>query len=698
MNLKFNISTYRGRSILIEYIWKKGNVSTITYSTNFIKFKSKFRNAAEEIEKNINVIISILSKINENKISVEVAEIDLLKCIDDLKKYTSVDIKCSDFRLIQTTACNPSFKIAVLDHNGNSVAKIVYDNLKCTTHYYKEYSNFVDKYPSTAELLRIRLECVKDIFNKTILTDDCIDFICGEICLIEKESCFKVTYDPDYYRGGIYFILNLIKKEKENHLELHGEETYNTEFSSYELEDVRDEKEVWVKDDVIKPKQDENSSNKRTDLTFKDVIGMDEVKDKLNDVILQVKNADRYQAWNIKPIKGILLYGPSGTGKSYISEAFANEIDAKFFPLSTADLMNKYLGESAKSIRTKFEEARKHNLSILYIDEIDAIASKRDNYETNKEKNATLNELLVQMSSPENDNIIMVFATNMIDLLDPAFLRSGRCDFKIEVPLPDFECRKGILELNSKGRPISDDVDFEKIARNMSGMNCADVSHVANEAARIALKQDKEVIEAIDFDKAFEEMLCGSKSKTKRLNEKEKEVVAIHETGHLLANEIYKVNKTKKISILPRGNTLGFVLHANEDENDKFLNSKEELLNQIRVCLAGRAAEEIFFGDVTTGASNDIEKANNIATDMVTKYGFVKELGLTTYNMNNPMSLEIVKPYIEEILADCYSDVVNMLNVNKHIVEHFSNILKDKEELNANEIKEALCLSSTNLN
>lgn len=443
---------------------------------------------------------------------------------------------------------------------------------------------------------------------------------------------------------------------------------------------------------------EEEVEGKRTNLTFNDVVGMDEVKEKLNDVIDQFKNIEKYKAWNIKPIRGILLYGPSGTGKSFISEAFANEIDAKFFPLSSADIMSKYLGESGKAIRKKFEEARKHPLSIIYIDEVDSIAAKRDGHENNKERNATLNELLVQMASPMNENIVMVFATNMLDLLDPAFLRSGRCDFKIEVPLPDFECRKGILELNSKNRPLADDVDFDKIARNMSGMNCADMSQVANEAARMALKANKDCIEQSDFEKAFEEMVCGAKSKTKRINDKEKDIVAIHETGHLFANEIYKVNKTKKISILPRGTTLGFVLHANEDEDDKFLNTREELLNRIKVSLAGRAAEEVFFGDITTGAHNDLEKANKIATSMVCDYAFVDELGLSIFdlkNINNLSSMNRIQAHIDKILLDCYNEVVTMIQFNKDKIRQFANILKEKEEMNIDEINEALSIGET---
>ena len=228
----------------------------------------------------------------------------------------------------------------------------------------------------------------------------------------------------------------------------------------------------------------------------------------------------------------------------------------------------------------------------------------------------------------------------------------------------------------------------------MSGMNCADMAQVANEGARIALKQNKDQIDMCDFEQAFEEMVCGLQTKTKQLSELEKDYVAIHETGHLFANEVYKVNKTKKISILPRGTTLGFVMHVNEEDNDKWLHSKDELLNQIKVCLAGRAAEDVFYGDVTTGASNDLEKANKIANNMVTQYAFVEELGLSTFDMRNPFSLTIVQKYVDAILRDCYAEVKQMIIENKDNIREFANVLKEKEEMVLEEIMETLNLET----
>lgn len=571
----------------------------------------------------------------------------------------------------------------------DSKTKIAYvacvEQVGAIISYTNEFDEFAKTHKETAHNIDKILSSLDDVFKHGDIENN-IELVRFPMALLEA---YPFMLHLDYVEDTIS---SKIKRNMYG-LQFHYPEENNRAIGSI-MSSKGDVPSMLGVDNFMlgsrKKNESEKKEPKRTSLTFNDVVGMHEVKDKLRDVIDQFKNAEKYKAWNIKPIKGIILYGPSGTGKSYISEAFANEIDAKFFPLSTADIMSKYLGESGQNIRKKFEEARKHPLSIIYIDEIDAVAAKRDGSENNKERNATLNELLVQMASPENDNVVMVFATNRLDILDPAFLRSGRCDFKIEVSLPDFECRKGILEINSKGRPIAEDVDFEKIARNMSGMNCADMAHVANEAARKAIKAGKDIIEVEDFEKAFEEMVCGAKSETKRLVDKEKEIVSIHETGHLFANEIFKVNKTKKISILPRGTTLGFVMHANEEDDDKFLQSKEELLNRIRVCLAGRAAEEVFFGDVTTGAANDLEKANGIVEAMICNYGLVEELGLSTFDGKNPFVINLIQEYKNKILDQCYKDVINMVVENKDRMQEFAEVLKEKEEMTGEEIEAIL--------
>lgn len=317
------------------------------------------------------------------------------------------------------------------------------------------------------------------------------------------------------------------------------------------------------------------------------------------------------------------------------------------------------------------------------MDEVDAIANKRSK-DDRALKNSTLNELLVQMSSSDNQNIFMIFATNMFDMLDPAFLRSGRVDFKIEVGLPDYNMRKGILELHSKNRPLDDDVDLAAIAKDMSGKNCADVKLVANEAARSALKQHKDKISQKHFIDAYEEMIVGLPDKNRNFEAKERHITAIHETGHLLANILLDNNtEIKSVSILPRGSVLGYV-HAEDKNMDKYLDTKTGLLNKIKQLLAGRAAEELMLGEITTGAANDLEVANNIARNMVMKYGMSDEFGFV---VDDELSKEKATDVVRGMLDDCYQDVKGLLNEHTEILVKISEELEDKEELSEDEIR-----------
>lgn len=420
---------------------------------------------------------------------------------------------------------------------------------------------------------------------------------------------------------------------------------------------------------------------------FSDVVGMDKIKERLNDVIHQFKNEEIYEKWHIEPIRSILLYGPSGTGKSFIAEALANEIDAVFIKYSASDIFHQYVGESEAAVRRLFDEARRRNCkTVIFMDEVDAVANKRSQ-DDNACKNSILNELLVQMSSPDNKNIFMIFATNMVDMLDPAFLRSGRVDFKIEVALPDYNMRKGILELNSQNRPLDDDVDLSAIAKIMSGKNCADVKLVANEAARSALKQHKDKISQKHFRDAYEEMVVGLPDKNRNFELKERHVTAVHETGHLIANILLDNNsEVKSISILPRGSVLGFV-HSEDKNIDKYLDTKTELFNKIRVLLAGRAAEELMLGEITTGAANDLEVANNIARNMVIKYGMSDEFGFVTDIKYDIISKEKATNVIREMLKTCYKEVKFLLKEYRDMLVKISEELEDKEELNEAEIK-----------
>ena len=441
-----------------------------------------------------------------------------------------------------------------------------------------------------------------------------------------------------------------------------------------------------------------NNTKKHSTHKFEDVIGMDKVKDKLYDVIDQFKNFEKYKKWQVKPIKAVLLYGSPGTGKTYISEALANEIDAEFEQLNISDIFQKYIGESEKVIRDLFEDARKREgNTVIFLDEIDSIAKKRHSGESAEARNSILNELLAQMSNSNNDKIFLIFATNVINLLDPAFLRSGRVDFKIEVPLPDINARKGILELNSKKRPMSEDVDLYAIAKDMSGRNCADVELVANEAARRALKAGKECVEQEDFINAYEEQVVGSPDKDRNFEEFERKLAAVHEVGHLITNHYLCEHRTiKRISILPRGGMLGFV-HYENSAVDKYLSTKKELVNNIISVLAGRAAEEVIYGkdNVTTGASNDIEVANDYARSLVTEYGMDEEFGFVTPYKDDLLTEAKATKRVKQILEECYNTAIDFILMHKDEVEHISELLLANEELDEEEIQSVFDILKT---
>ena len=438
-----------------------------------------------------------------------------------------------------------------------------------------------------------------------------------------------------------------------------------------------------------KQKQESQKNKNLSNHKFEDVVGMDKIKDKLYDIIDQFKNEEKYKAWHIKPIRAILLYGSPGTGKTYISEALANEIDATFIQKNISDILQKYIGESEKQIKNLFEDAReREGKTVIFIDEIDSIAKKRNSSETSEARNSVLNELLSQMSSQNNEKIFLIFATNALNLLDSAFLRSGRVDFKIEVPLPDFNARKGILELYSNKRPLSEDVNLDEIAKDLSGRNCADVELVANEAARRALKAGKEYIEQIDFKEAFEEQVVGAPDKDRNFEELERKITAVHEVGHLLADKLVCTHSTvKRISILPRGGMLGFV-HSEDNSIDKYNSTKQEMLNELVSTLAGRAAEEVVFGkeNITTGASSDICSANRYARDIVTKYGMDDEFGLIIPYERDVITEAKATKKVKEILDDSYELAKKLIADNIDLVNNIADVLLDREELDEDEI------------
>ena len=353
-------------------------------------------------------------------------------------------------------------------------------------------------------------------------------------------------------------------------------------------------------------------------IRWEDVAGADEAKEELREVVDFLRDPKRFKRLGAKVPKGILLHGPPGTGKTLLAKAVAHESKARFFAQSASSFVEMFAGLGAARIRRLFRAARKARPAIIFIDELDAVGATRGK-DISGEKDQTLNQLLVEMdgfSSPSN--VVVIAASNLLEKLDPALLRPGRFDRQILVTPPDIVGRQAILGVHTRGKPLHK-VDLEMIARQTSGLTGADLANICNEAAIFAGRNKRDVIFMEDFEAALERVVAGMQSR-RVINDHEKRVVAYHEAGHALASELLdSVEKVHKISIVPRGKALGYTL--NLPEEDRYLKSKEELIDHLVVLLAGRVAEHVVFETVTTGASDDLRKVNEISRAMVAEYG-----------------------------------------------------------------------------
>ncbi|HXD58280.1 MAG TPA: ATP-dependent zinc metalloprotease FtsH, partial [Thermoleophilaceae bacterium] len=354
-----------------------------------------------------------------------------------------------------------------------------------------------------------------------------------------------------------------------------------------------------------------------------DVQGVEEAKEELREVVEFLRDPKRFRRLGAKVPRGVLLHGPPGTGKTLLAKAVAGEAKAKFFSQSASSFVEMFAGLGAARIRRLFREARKAAPAIVFIDELDAVGATRGN-DISGEKDQTLNQLLVEMDGfGGSDNLVVIAASNLLDKLDPALLRPGRFDRQIFVPPPDLAGRQEILKVHSANKPLQN-VDLELIARQTSGLTGADLANICNEAAIFAGRQRQDVVRMEDFEAALERVVAGMQSR-RVINDHEKRVVAYHEAGHALCSELLpSVEKVHKISIIPRGKALGYTM--NLPEEDRYLKSKDELLDHLVVLLAGRVAEHVVFGAITTGASDDLRRVYDISRAMVTEYGMGTEL------------------------------------------------------------------------
>lgn len=421
---------------------------------------------------------------------------------------------------------------------------------------------------------------------------------------------------------------------------------------------------------------------KPSEVTFDDIAGMIEVKREVMEAISLFRDREKYEKMGVtSKMNNILLSGAPGAGKTLMVKAMSNELGIPLFQ-SSGEFAEKYVGVAAKNVKTLFEDARKYAPSIIFIDEAEQVGRKRTGESNNSERESATAELLNQLDGFDTtDDVIVILATNLPDTLDDALLR--RMSKKIHVGNPDYETRKGILEINARNKPMDENCDLGKIARNLSGFNGGTIANIMNQAGMLAVRKGLDKITQAELEEAFEVETCGIKSETKKLNEKDKTIVAHHECGHAVSAYLLKSEKIQKISILPRtGSTLGFVFYANEDTDDKFLSTREELLNDIVVSLSGRASEELFFNEVTGGCSNDLEKATRIAENMVTRMGMSDTFGLISMNPQDSFMREKIVREVNSILNECYKKAKELLEENRKLIEALVEELLYKEEMN----------------
>ena len=380
-----------------------------------------------------------------------------------------------------------------------------------------------------------------------------------------------------------------------------------------------------------------NTNDEKRKTTFDDVAGADEEKEELQEIVEFLKAPEKYNKLGARIPKGVLLVGPPGTGKTLLARAVAGEAGVPFFSISGSDFVEMFVGVGASRVRDLFEQAKKNSPCIIFIDEIDAVGRQRGAGlgGGHDEREQTLNQLLVEMDGfGANEGVILIAATNRPDVLDPALMRPGRFDRQIIVSYPDINGREAILKVHARKKPLAPDVKLKTIAKTTAGFTGADLENLLNEAALLAARKNKKAITMEEIEEATIKVVVGAEKKTRVMSDKEKKLTAYHEAGHAICfHELATQDPVHEISIIPRGMAGGYTMPLPSE--DKSYNSRTEMLEDIVVCLGGRVAEAIILDDISTGASNDIEKATKTARDMVTKYGMTKELGCICYGKDN---------------------------------------------------------------
>lgn len=434
--------------------------------------------------------------------------------------------------------------------------------------------------------------------------------------------------------------------------------------------------------------------------TFADVAGLVEEKEQLEEIVDFLADPQKYTNLGARIPKGVIMVGPPGTGKTLLAKAVAGEAGVPFFSISGSDFVEMFVGVGASRVRDLFEEAKRNAPCIVFIDEIDAVARRRGSGlgGGHDEREQTLNQMLVEMDGfGINEGIIVMAATNRVDILDPAILRPGRFDRRIHVGLPDVQGREDILKVHAKNKPLAEDVNLEEVARTTAGFAGADLENLLNEAAISAARENRGFVVDEDIRKSFIKVGIGSEKKSRIISEKDKKITAYHEAGHaILFHLLPDVGPVYTVSVIPTGQGAGGYTMPLPEKDEMYL-TKGKMLQDITVCLGGRIAESLVFEDVTTGASQDIRQATERARDMVTKYGFSDELGMINYSTSDDEvfigrdighsknfsegTAEVIDQEVKKIINDCHKKATQLLKDNMHILHRLAELLIEKERI-----------------
>jgi cell division protease FtsH len=441
----------------------------------------------------------------------------------------------------------------------------------------------------------------------------------------------------------------------------------------------------------VKPTSVEAGS--RESVSLADVAGVTEAKAELQEVIDFLKHPKRFEQLGAKVPKGILLYGPPGTGKTLLAKGVAGESGAKFYSQSASAFVEMFVGLGASRMRKLFEVARKNAPSIVFIDELDAVGAARTGQGFTREQDQTLNQLLVELDGfGSSDQVVVMGASNRLQDLDPALLRPGRFDRQMLVGPPDLAGREAILHVHTRGKPLAADVDLSQVARQTSGLTGADLANICNEAAIFAGRREAQYVSAVDFDASIERVVAGLQQR-KVLTEKERRVLAYHEAGHALMSHLMgEIAPVQKVTIVSRGTALGYTL--NLPAEDRYMESKEELIDMLKIALAGRAAEQVVFGRVTNGAASDLEKATEIARAMVFEWGMSDFATSRTVRADNYALSEETKRLRDNEQARltdaAYESAVRLIEAHRRPLERLTRALLERETLNREEVLKLL--------